>query len=83
MAQYWVTHTCGHDVKVELFGPGSGREYAISCMEKKICSEYWKQKVIEENKQKGFSELEKYFVQPLEIILTAIYHITMKRIRER
>lgn len=39
MAQYTVTHSCGHQSSVSLFGPGAEREREIARMESNQCME--------------------------------------------
>lgn len=42
MAQYGVTHTCGHSEWHDLIGPGKDRERKLSWLETTVCSECYK-----------------------------------------
>lgn len=37
MAHYNITHTCGHEERIELFGKVSGRESRIEWLETQMC----------------------------------------------
>lgn len=42
MAHYDITHTCGHDERIELFGKTSERERRIEWLQERPCTECWK-----------------------------------------
>lgn len=42
MAHYDITHTCGHDERIELFGKTSERESRIEWLQERPCTECWK-----------------------------------------
>lgn len=42
MAHYDVTHACGHDERIELFGKTSERERRIEWLQERPCTECWK-----------------------------------------
>ena len=42
MAHYDITHTCGHDERIELFGPTRERESRIEWLQERPCTECWK-----------------------------------------
>lgn len=42
MAHYDVTHACGHDERIELFGKTSERERRIEWLQERPCMECWK-----------------------------------------
>ena len=57
MAKYTITYNCGHEGKVELFGPMKDREQKIAFYEKRvICPECYK-KAQEEEAKKEAEEL--------------------------
>lgn len=39
MAHYDITHTCGHDERIELFGKTSERERRIEWLQERPCTE--------------------------------------------
>jgi hypothetical protein len=42
MAQYTITHTCGHAETVQLYGPGRERERKAEWMTQNVCPECYK-----------------------------------------
>lgn len=42
MAKYTVTHTCGHTVAVQLYGPNKDRERKLAAMRDTICDACYK-----------------------------------------
>lgn len=42
MAHYDITHACGHDERIELFGKTSERERRIEWLQERSCTECWK-----------------------------------------
>ena len=42
MAHYDITHACGHDERIELFGKTSERERRIEWLQERPCTECWK-----------------------------------------
>lgn len=42
MAHYDISHTCGHDERIELFGPTRDRESRIEWLQERPCTECWK-----------------------------------------
>ena len=42
MAHYDISHTCGHDERIELFGPTRERERRIEWLQERPCTECWK-----------------------------------------
>ena len=42
MAHYDISHTCGHDERIELFGPTRDRERRIEWLQGRPCTECWK-----------------------------------------
>lgn len=42
MAHYEITHICGHDERIELFGKTSERERRIEWLQERPCTECWK-----------------------------------------
>lgn len=42
MAHYDISHTCGHDERIELFGPTRDRESRIEWLQGRPCTECWK-----------------------------------------
>lgn len=61
MAKYTITHTCGHQVEVQLFGKYADREKQIARMESCKCSECLKAeanaKAAQANENRGLAEL--------------------------
>jgi hypothetical protein len=51
MAKYQITHACGHSATLQLFGKSSDRKWRIEKAEQDICSDCWKEKQIEADKQ--------------------------------
>jgi hypothetical protein len=41
MAQYHVTHSCGHNVTYQLYGPEKDRQWEIKKMQGRICELCW------------------------------------------
>lgn len=42
MAHYDISHTCGHDERIELFGPTRERERRIEWLQERPCTKCWK-----------------------------------------
>lgn len=42
MAHYDISHTCGHDERIELFGPTRERERRIEWLQGRPCTECWR-----------------------------------------
>lgn len=42
MAHYDISHTCGHDERIELFGPTRERESRIEWLQERPCTKCWK-----------------------------------------
>lgn len=61
MAKYTITHTCGHQVEVQLFGKYADREKQIARMESCKCPECLKAetnaKAAQANENRGLAEL--------------------------
>jgi hypothetical protein len=51
MAKYTITHSCGHQAIVRLFGPGRQRDYAISREEQRECEECYRTRIDAERQQ--------------------------------
>jgi hypothetical protein len=51
MAKYTITHVCGHTATLQLFGKSRDRQWHIDKAEQDICSDCWKAKQIEADKQ--------------------------------
>lgn len=59
MAKYYVKHTCGHEVQVDLFGKTADRENKIDWLETTLCPEcYARQQAQKENKGMQIEEIE-------------------------
>ena len=59
MAKYYVKHTCGHEVQVELFGKTADRGNKIEWLETTLCPEcYARQQAQKENKGMQIEEVE-------------------------
>lgn len=56
--KYYVTHKCGHDEMVELFGKGTDRDRKIARMESEECPECRAKHAIERDEAKGYAALE-------------------------
>lgn len=53
MAKYTITHCCGHESSLTLFGKTSEREWKIQSEEGRVCSECFKEAKIQERKEAG------------------------------
>lgn len=42
MAHYDISHTCGHDERIELFGPTRDRESRIEWLQERPCTKCWR-----------------------------------------
>ena len=42
MAHYDISHTCGHDERIELFGPTRERERRLEWLQERPCTKCWK-----------------------------------------
>lgn len=56
--KYIVTHKCGHEVEVELYGKGTERQRKIARMEADECPECRAKHAIERDLAKGYSALK-------------------------
>lgn len=56
--KYYVTHRCGHEEMVELFGKGSERERRIARMEAEECPECRARLAAERDEAKGYAALK-------------------------
>lgn len=54
----YVTHKCGHEELVELFGKGSERQRKIDRMESEECPECRAEHAVERDRAMGLSELQ-------------------------
>lgn len=59
--KYTITHSCGHEERLELFGPRSQREWRIKKAEEEMCddcySEWKTAQCAQQNKELGLPEL--------------------------
>lgn len=64
MAQYTVTHTCGHEEVHQIYGTNAHgeRDHKIEWLETTLCSECWKKerevKAAAEARESGMHEVE-------------------------
>lgn len=56
MAHYDITHTCGHDERIELFGKTSERERRIEWLQERPCTECWKKEQAAEDEARKNKE---------------------------
>ena len=56
--KYIITHTCGHDEEVELFGKGTERKRRIAAMEAHECPECRAKHAAERDNAKGYAALK-------------------------
>lgn len=55
--KYYVTHTCGHDSMVELFGPHKNRDWRISKLESEECPKCHAEHATERDIRRGYEPL--------------------------
>lgn len=58
MAKYYITHSCGHEEEVELFGPGKERDRRIKQMESHECADCRAKHATERDISRGLSALK-------------------------
>lgn len=56
--KYYITHSCGHEEMVELFGKGSERERKIAQMESRECAECRARHATERDEARGYAVLD-------------------------
>jgi hypothetical protein len=52
MSKYIISHSCGHEVTHQLFGPGKDRESKAQWLETTLCTECWKVQQAKERAEK-------------------------------
>lgn len=53
MAKYQITHSCGHQSELQLYGKNDSREWAIERAERGLCTECWKLQKEKEREEAG------------------------------
>lgn len=62
MAKYYVKHTCGHEVQVDLFGKAADRERKLEWLESTLCPEcYAREQAQKANKDMAIKEVEMHY----------------------